>query len=73
MIQSNLIHFVSSDAHNLEGRSFRLQEALEVIENEHGQDTIYTFLENAQYVIKGQVCYKEPPEVIKKKKFFGIF
>ncbi|USL31734.1 tyrosine protein phosphatase [Bacillus sp. PK9-021] len=73
LIQSNLVHFVSSDAHNLEGRSFRMREALEVIESEHGQDTVYTFLENAQYVINGQTCYKEPPEVIKKKKFLGIF
>jgi len=73
LIQSNLVHFVSSDAHNLEGRSFYMREALEVIESEHGQDTVYTFLENAQYVIQGQMCYKEPPEVIKKKKFLGIF
>ena len=73
LIQSNLVHFVSSDAHNLEGRSFRMREALEVIESEHGQDTVYTFLGNAQYVINGQMCYKEPPEVVKKKKFLGVF
>jgi len=73
LIQSNLVHFVSSDAHNLEGRSFRMREALEVIESEHGQDTVYAFLENAQYVIKGRMCYKEPPEVVRKKKFLGIF
>ncbi|MED4044791.1 tyrosine protein phosphatase [Priestia aryabhattai] len=73
LIQSNLVHFVSSDAHNLEGRSFYMREALEVIESEHGQDTVYTFLENAQYVIQGQMCYKEPPEIVKKKKFLGIF
>jgi len=69
LIQSNLVHFVSSDAHNLEGRSFCMQEALEVMESEHGN----IFLENAQYVINGQMCYKEPPEGIKKKKFLGIF
>ncbi|WP_337133510.1 tyrosine-protein phosphatase [Priestia megaterium] len=73
LIQANLVHFVSSDAHNLGGRSFYMREALEVIEREHGQDTVYTFLENAQYVIQGQMCYKEPPEMIKKKKFLGIF
>ncbi|MGG0744658.1 CpsB/CapC family capsule biosynthesis tyrosine phosphatase [Priestia megaterium] len=73
LIQSNLVHFVSSDAHNLEDRSFYMREALEVIESEHGRDTVYTFLENAQFVIQGQMCYKELPEVIKKKKFLGIF
>ncbi|MEH7608614.1 tyrosine-protein phosphatase [Priestia megaterium] len=73
LIQSNLVHFVSSDAHNLDGRSFYMREALEAIESEHGQDTVYMFLENAQYVIHGQMCHKEPPEMIKKKKFLGIF
>ncbi|MHA7093101.1 tyrosine-protein phosphatase [Priestia aryabhattai] len=73
LIQSNLVHFVSSDAHNLEGRSFYMMEALKTIESEYGQDTVYGFLENAQCVIQGQMCYKESPEVIKKKKFLGIF
>ncbi|WP_461672897.1 tyrosine-protein phosphatase [Priestia megaterium] len=73
LIQSNLVHFVSSDAHNLEGRSFYMREALGAIESEHGQDTSYMFLENAHYVIQGQMCYKEPPEVVKKKKFLGVF
>lgn len=73
LIQSNLVHFVSSDAHNLEGRSFYMREAVGIIESEHGQDTVYAFLENAQYVVNGKMCYKEPPEVVKKKKFLGIF
>ncbi|MCM3018712.1 tyrosine-protein phosphatase [Priestia megaterium] len=73
LIKSNLVHFVSSDAHNLKGRSFYMREALAVIEKEHGQDTVYVLLENAHYVIQGQMCYKEPPEIIKKKKFLGIF
>ena len=46
-----------------------MREALEAIESEHGQDTVYVFLENAQYVIQGQMCYKEPPEMIKRKSF----
>ncbi|ADF37986.1 tyrosine-protein phosphatase [Priestia megaterium] len=73
LIESNLVHFVSSDAHNLENRSFHMREALEVMKSEHGQDTVYAFLENAQYVVDGQICFKEPPEKIKKKKFLGIF
>ncbi|MEH6840645.1 CpsB/CapC family capsule biosynthesis tyrosine phosphatase [Priestia megaterium] len=73
LLQANLVHFVSSDAHDLEGRSFYMREALEVIQREHGQNTVYSFLENAQYVIQGQMCYKEPPEMVKKKKFLGIF
>ena len=73
LIDANLIHFVSSDAHNLDGRSFHMQEALESIEKENGTEMIYAFLENAEYVIKGQMCFKEPPERVKRKKILGIF
>jgi protein-tyrosine phosphatase len=50
-----------------------MQEALESIEKENGREMIYAFLENAEYVIKGQMCFKEPPERVKRKKILGIF
>lgn len=66
LIDSNLIHFVSSDAHNLGSRSFYMRKSLEVIKEEHGQGTVQLFKENAHRVIKGEVCLKESPEEIKK-------
>ncbi|MBY0006626.1 tyrosine protein phosphatase [Priestia aryabhattai] len=73
LIDANLVHFVSSDAHNLQHRSFHMQEAIDVIESEHGRDYYYMFLENAQCVVDGKQCYKESPEKIMRKKFLGIF
>lgn len=73
LIDANLVHFVSSDAHNLQHRSFHMQAAIDVIESEHGRDYYYMFLENAQCVIDGTQCYKESPEKIMRKKFLGIF
>ncbi|MFL0473038.1 tyrosine-protein phosphatase [Priestia sp. 179-F W1.4 NHS] len=73
LIDANLVHFVSSDAHNLQHRSFHMQEAIDVIESEHGRDYYYMFLENAQCVIDGTQRYKESPEKIMRKKFLGIF
>jgi protein-tyrosine phosphatase len=34
---------------------------------------VYYFTENAELLIDGKNIYKEIPEMIKKKKFLGIF
>jgi protein-tyrosine phosphatase len=36
-------------------------------------DTLYMFYENAEAIINGQVCFKDTPDKVKKKKFLGIF
>ncbi|PLR76035.1 tyrosine protein phosphatase [Bacillus sp. V3-13] len=73
LIDANLTHFVSSDAHNVSTRSFKMEEALDLIEKRYGVDMIYYFIENAELLVEGQAVYKEVPERIKKKKFLGIF
>jgi len=73
LIEANLTHFIASDAHNLSGRSFRLGEAYDVIEQEFGMDMVYLFQENAELLIGGKTIYREVPEEIKRKKIFGIF
>ena len=73
LIESNLTHFVSSDAHNLSGRTFRLKEAYNTIQQEFGTDFVYLFQENAALLIEGKTIYKEVPSEIKRKKFLGIF
>jgi protein-tyrosine phosphatase len=73
LIESNLTHFVASDAHNLKGRNFQMLEAYSVIEKECGPDAKYLFLENAELLVEGSMIIKEVPERIKKKKkLFGI-
>lgn len=73
LIQANLTHMIASDAHNVSGRSFYMQQASELVTSEYGMDTLYMFHENAEAVTKGYVCFQETPQQVKKKKFLGIF
>jgi protein-tyrosine phosphatase len=73
MIQANLTHFIASDAHNIHNRTFKMEEAMDDIEKKYGMDMVYYFTENAEMLVEGKTIYKEIPELIKKKKFLGIF
>jgi protein-tyrosine phosphatase len=73
MIQANLTHFIASDAHNIHNRTFKMEEAMDYIEKKYGIDMVYYFTENAELLVDGKSIYKEIPELIKKKKFLGIF
>lgn len=73
LINANLVHMIASDAHNISGRSFHMQEASDLIISEYGLDMVYMFQENAEAIVNGGTCYKDMPERIKKKKFLGIF
>lgn len=73
LIEANLTHFIASDAHNTSGRTFRLSEAYDLIENQYGIDMIYFFTENAQYLIDGQMVDRGEPQKVKRKKFLGLF
>ncbi|UTE77505.1 tyrosine-protein phosphatase [Rossellomorea sp. KS-H15a] len=73
MIQANLTHFIASDAHNIHNRTFKMEEAMDYVDENYGTDMVYYFTENAELMIDGKNIYKEIPELIKKKKFLGIF
>jgi protein-tyrosine phosphatase len=73
LIDANLTHFVSSDAHNIANRSFKIVEAYDQIEKKYGIDMVYLFTENAELLAEGSNVYREIPEPVKKKKFLGIF
>lgn len=73
LIDANLTHFVSSDAHNISNRSFKLLESYDLIEKKYGTDMVYFFTENAELLAEGSNVYREIPEPVKKKKFLGIF
>ncbi|PAD35269.1 tyrosine-protein phosphatase [Terribacillus saccharophilus] len=73
IVQSNLSHFIASDAHNVLSRGFVMEEALFEVEKLFGSDTVYTFMENANKVIKGETIIGDPPEMIIRKKFLRIF
>jgi protein-tyrosine phosphatase len=74
LIDTNLTHFIASDAHNTTTRGFVLHEAYKIIRKEHGNEAFYMFMENAQLLIDGQAVYRnEPQPMKKKKKMFGLF
>jgi protein-tyrosine phosphatase len=73
IIEANLTHFIASDAHNITNRTFKMQEALDYIENKYGIDMLYYLTENAELLVDGKMIDREIPEQIKKKKFLGLF
>lgn len=73
LIENNLVHFVASDAHNTTSRSFKMKEAYDVIEKNFGSAMVSILKENAELLVENKNICKEPPERIKKKRFFGIF
>jgi len=73
LIEHNLTHFIASDAHNIQSRAFHMSEAFETINKHYGMDLLDLFLENGEQVAANKSIYKEIPENIKKKKFFGLF
>ncbi|KAB2336556.1 tyrosine protein phosphatase [Cytobacillus depressus] len=73
LIDANLTHFVSSDAHNISNRSFKMAEAFDEIEKKYGIDMIYLFTENAELLLEGKAIYKEIPSRVRNKKILGIF
>lgn len=73
LIDANLTHFVSSDAHNLTRRSFKMVEALDVIEKKFGMEMVYQLTENSDLLVGGLSVNRDMPERIKRKRFLGIF
>jgi len=73
LIEANLTHMIASDAHNLSGRNFYMQEASGWIASEYGMDMLYMFHENAEAIVNGHKCFKDTPDKVRKKRFLGIF
>lgn len=73
LVESNLTHFLASDAHNTTTRGFVMNEAFHELREQHGNEAFYTFLENSQLLVDGLNVNRDEPEMIKKKKFLGLF
>lgn len=73
LVEANLTHFLASDAHNTTTRGFLMNEAYHELREEHGNETFYMFLENAQLLVDGLNVNKDEPQEVKKKKFLGLF
>jgi protein-tyrosine phosphatase len=73
LIESNLTHFIASDAHNVESRKFRMNQAFGDVDKQFGRQAVYMFQENAELLVNGDTVYKNAPEKVKKRKLLGIF
>ncbi|WP_026672869.1 tyrosine-protein phosphatase [Alkalihalobacterium bogoriense] len=73
IIEANLTHFVASDAHNIDARTFRLASAYLQVETKFGTGTVYQFQENAALLAENKHVAVEQPEMIKRRKILGIF
>lgn len=73
LIESNLTHFVASDAHNTTTRGFCMQEAFAEIEKEFGYGVSAMLKENAETVHRNGNVIGEPPMPVQKKKKFIFF
>ncbi|PKF89118.1 tyrosine protein phosphatase [Bacillus sp. BA3] len=72
IVEHNLAHIISTDAHNIGSRGFTLQQAYETITKEYGIERTFYFKENAEQLSKGQSPIVEKP-VPFKRKILGIF
>lgn len=73
MIESDLVHFIASDAHNTGNRAFHMKEAHDLVIKEFGRRKWHQFDQTTKDLINGDVVIPPTPTNIEKKKFFGLF
>src|SRR5699024_10380724 len=73
LLESNLAHFIASDAHNITNSPFLMIAAYEAIEKKFGAELVQLLQENAEKVVEGNDIERDMPQPIKKKKFLGLF
>ncbi|MFC3420043.1 tyrosine-protein phosphatase [Salinicoccus hispanicus] len=80
MIQNNLAHVISSDAHSTEIRPFLLKEAYKVVAEELGENFTEVLQFNADAILHNKEVKVKAPQKMKthyqtkkKKKFLGLF
>lgn len=72
LIKHNLVHFIASDAHNVNKRGFVLREAYQWIDKNLDEAYTDNFMENAASMVEGKKLYIPDPKPI-RKKIFGLF
>lgn len=73
LVESNLVHFIASDAHNISNRKFHMAEAYEKLENDFGRKTVKRFEETTKNLLNGDNVFSLETISVKNKKFFGLF
>lgn len=73
LIDSNLTHFIASDAHNTKKLQFHMRNAYQSIKKRYGNEKVYQFMENSEAVLSGSGIVKDMPERVTVKRKWGIF
>lgn len=69
LCRRNLIHFVSSDAHNNRNRPFMLSEAYRIIREQASPDMEAYLVDNAECIVSNRLLDKREPLRAKRKWF----
>lgn len=66
LCQHQMVHFIGSDAHNIQKRPFLIQQAYHVIQQKLGKELVTYFQRNALHVLDGVEFETFPPKLLEK-------
>lgn len=72
LVDSNLVHTIGSDVHNLNNRPFLFDEGLTYLEKRGRIDNVDIFLENNKRITTNQDVILLEPETLKKKAWWRM-
>lgn len=73
LFQADAVHFIASDAHNMDSRGFSLKEAYGWIGKKYGEELAESLQENAKAVLANEIFYPNSPSKVKNGKILGLF
>lgn len=73
LINHNLVHFIASDAHNMTNRKFHMNEAYMKLEKQFSVEVKERFHQTTKDLLNGDVVSPPTAQIIKRKRFFGLF
>lgn len=69
MVEHNLVQMVASDAHGVKHRTFHLQEAYDIIENDFGLEKVNCMKQIVKDLVNGDNATYLPYSPVRQKKF----
>lgn len=73
LIEAGQGYIFASDAHNLPGRKYEMQQAFEKLRNEFGESLADQYQQNARTIVNGENVPLNDIRELKKKKRFWLF
>ena len=74
MLENDLVHFIASDAHNVDQRPFLMTGLLQDKSLKNYTDEIEGYFNNAEKMVRNEkIIKRRPTKDYKQKKWFGIF